>query len=687
MTRAGRLLRAGLIGGAIAAFAISASASFQGPAPTINGASANPPGLSAYIVTPGQTLTVRGNNFYTDAPLPTDNCSYNSGTLNAPSVVFTSLDSKHSVSVQPISTDAANCSDTMMNIKVPAAFSDGTPLNNSAFIRVTDCCGQSSPTNGVVPIVTVHPAATGMTPNSGDVTVHTVTITGSNFNPASFVAGSFSATFNGGPLSLLSAGPTSFSFNPQNAGGPVAFSYQVRTDLNDASKVATAGGGAGTYTFHAPAVSGVSPQESAVGGHVKVSGAWLGNSGSVKVGGVSAPAAWSGSSGAQQLDVTIPAGAPDSSPLTVSVNGWPTALTGIGPVVLDPVAVSVSPQSAVPGSPIRVSGTNLGSSPGVVTMAGAQQGVTSWSPTAFTFTLGDDVDSAPVAMTRASDGKTATAGVVTVVPKLTQLEQTTLQPGAALVIDGVGFGSGQGSVSIGSAPATPQLWSRKQVLVAVPAGITPGAYKVSVVGADGTASVNQLTLTIAAPPPTPKPGTSASPAQSNPFQPHFDNKHDFVKPIPPPSPVKMTLDAEPKKVVGGGTSTLTVTLTLNGKPVIGAQVKLSMIFTPCSGQDKFSADSGATDTTGTFKSSITLCSQTGQHVILAESGLFSDQDAVDTTAPAGKSGSTASSGTSTAGVQTNPASGIPAPLIALGAIAAALVGVGVYVNLRSHGWV
>jgi hypothetical protein len=198
-----------------------------------------------------------------------------------------------------------------------------------------------------------------------------------------------------------------------------------------------------------------------------------------------------------------------------------------------------------------------------------------------------------------------------------------------------------------------------------------------VVSAAGTAS-NALPLTVAPPPPTPK-AAAGTADTTNPAAPHFDNKHDFVKPIKPPSPVQMTLTADPKKVATGGTASLVVTLKLNGRAVNGAQVKLSVIYSPCPG-DRFSADQGATDNTGTFKSAITLCDKPGQHVILAESGLFSDQDAVVGTGSNGKAASPRAS-------QVNPASGIPAPLLGLGLVAAVLVGIGLYVNLHSHGWI
>jgi hypothetical protein len=117
-----------------------------------------------------------------------------------------------------------------------------------------------------------------------------------------------------------------------------------------------------------------------------------------------------------------------------------------------------------------------------------------------------------------------------------------------------------------------------------------------------------------------------------------------------------------------------MTLKLNGNPVSGAQVKLSMIFAP--GNDyAFSPDSGVTDGSGSFQASVKTSTKPGDNIVLAQSGIFSDQERVVGTGQVGNGGIT------------NPAGGLPVPLVALGAVAVVLVSGGLFVNLRAHGWV
>jgi hypothetical protein len=296
-------------------------------------------------------------------------------------------------------------------------------------------------------------------------------------------------------------------------------------------------------------------------------------------------------------------------------------------------------------------------------------------------TIGNDAETGPVTLVR-SDGRQVTASATfTVVPKLTKLESDRVNVGGNVVIDGVSLGSQSGTVQVAGASVQPQLWSRDSVLFALPASVKAGSYKVNVVNAAGTAS-NGLTLTVLAAPATPNPGASATakPAVV------FDLNHQFVKPPKPVSPVDLSVSADPKSTEAGGTATVTVTLKLNGKPVSGAQVKLSMLFSPDTDYT-FTPDSGATSADGTFKSTMRVSKKPGNNIVLAQSGLFSDQDQVvgtgkDTTGGA----TTADRGNSNPGSVTNPASFMGAlPLVGLGVAAAALVAIGLFINMRSHG--
>jgi hypothetical protein len=372
----------------------------------------------------------------------------------------------------------------------------------------------------------------------------------------------------------------------------------------------------------------------------------------------------------------VPPGAqPGALSVTVPGYGAPHYPNGNPSLNIDPSATSFGPSNGSAGTQVALNGFIFGATAGEVTVGGTTQRTTTWSDRYVVFSIGTDTDSGPIALNRA-DGDSAGIGNLTVVPKLTGLETNNVRPGAVVVVDGVSLGSGTGTVMIGGQRITPELWSRNSVLFSVPA-VAPGTYRVSVLNAAGSGS-NALSMVVLAPAPSPAASSLSGPRPS----PVFDLNHQFVKPPKAASPVDLTIDAEPKKTAAGGTADLTVTLKLNGKPVPGSQIKLSMVFSP--GTDYvFTPDSGVTDATGTFKATVRISKTPGNNIVLAQSGIFSDQDEVTGTGSA--SGGTPGAGGSGGGSASNPAAlGPIVPLIGLGALAGILVAAGLYINLRSH---
>ena len=230
-----------------------------------------------------------------------------------------------------------------------------------------------------------------------------------------------------------------------------------------------------------------------------------------------------------------------------------------------------------------------------------------------------------MSITRA-DGSPAAAPSVSIVPHLDKLENNNVRAGTPIVVDGASLGAATGTASVGGAAAAPQLWSRTSVLLALPGSLKPGAYPLVLTSASGAAS-NPLTVTIA--PGAAVPSSRNSAGGQSPSQ-FIDNNHQFHKPAKSDSPVQLSLSANPHKTKAGGTASLTMTLTLNGKPVSGAEIKLRMLFSP--GSDYvFTPATGVTDATGTFKAKVRVSKVSGDSIIQAESGVFSDQDHVQGT--------------------------------------------------------
>ncbi|MEA2646711.1 MAG: hypothetical protein QOE92_1794 [Chloroflexota bacterium] len=657
MTR--RVLRAlAATGLAMVATGMMASAS-DFSAPTIDNSQGR--AIQPWIVSPGQVITITGSHFSSDAN--PGNCQLH----GAPTVRFRPLDGSPEVTSRP-ATDAASCTNSMLKVQVPGGFTGG------ANVVVTDYRNQStnSGSSGFVPQVTIQPSA-ALSPGSGGVGTSGISITGGKFRPLNAVASSFKLTYNGAGKAFSSWANDSIQFAPGNASGAVRGEFQVTTDANNpGTNLQTVSFDAGTYTFRPPSVQGGAVNGQTVDSTISIPGSNLGSSrGTVTFPGAAARQAntWSDSG----LTITVPPGA-QSGAVTVQV---PSFGSINGPTVqIIPVVKSMTPTSGSGGTLVRASGYNFGGTAGSVSIGGAPQQVTTWNDTTVAFILSGDTDTGNTVITR-PDGASATAPDLKIVPHLTHLDGDNQPVGGQVVASGVSLGSEQGSVTIGGVTAAPLLWSRTSVLVAIPDGVPVGKAPLVVTSAAGVAS-NPLSLTVAAGQAAPTPGTVAAdgtpvtPGASAPIV--FDENHTFVKPVKPASPVQLVLTASPHDSPAGGVADLTVKLTLNGKPVNGAAIRLSMLLSP----DKdyaFTPDNGTTDADGVFKAKVKISAKGGENVILAESGIFSDQDHVKG----------AGAELVVPGVSSNPASasGAALPFVALSAVGAAFVCGGIFFNLRT----
>jgi len=636
--------------------ALAVDASGEGATPVVSA-------VSAHVVSTGQDLVVSGRAFSSD--ISPNDCT--APVAGAPTVHFTPLSGASPVDAHPAGTDAAHCSNTAVHVTIPAALSGG------ARVSLTDTAGHTSNDNQVVTVVPV----ASVNPSTGQTGART-SIQGSGLRPASLASPSGASLKVGGQDRAFDDSAWSdnrLTFDPRNAGGAVVLSFLVVNDTNrpgsDAGNTTRLELTAGNYTFQAPEADTSTIPHLTVGSRFHAAGHNLGSGGSVGFpgGATQRGASWN----SDGFDVTVPNTAQPGQ-LSIVVDGFgPIA----GPAIqLDPRVGSLAPGSGSAGQSVRVTGFSFGSSPGTVRVGSADQQVTSWTDQSITFSIGPDTDGGAVALTRA-DGAAVEASSLSVVPRIDRFESASALPGAQVAVDGASLGSATGRAIVGSVDAVPLLWGRSNVLLQLPPVLAPGTYPVVLVSASGARS-NPLTLTITAAP-TSAPGATPKAGAPHPgdlLAPSFDNNHDFVKPIKPPSPVFFNVSTSPHQVRAGETADVVVVLKLNDKPLSGAQVKLSMLFTP--GPDyTFTPDSGVTDATGTFKARVKVSKAPGDSVIAATSGVFSDQDHVSGTGADGKAVHAAT--------QANPAAQNPgfAPLAILVAVAVALVAAGFYLNIRS----
>ncbi|MGI8608294.1 MAG: hypothetical protein ACR2MY_03550 [Candidatus Dormibacteria bacterium] len=612
-------------------------------------------GLNQHVVAAGFGLVITGSHFSNDA---TGNCDAVGGT---PTVHFVPLNGANEQTVSP---DGQHCSDTQVQVPVSAA------ISGAARVALTDGSGHIS---RQAPVITIQPIAS-LSRSTGDVGSGPLQVIGANLQPPNLMPGSTSATYAGSPVSGLTN--TGVTFSPGNASGDFQISFQVCDNGDDnCARHEPVTITAGHYTFVPPTLDPLTLTHQVVGSRLTLTGQNLGSSPqpvSVTFSGGRRGQSVTWSPGS--IGVTVPPGAQPGA-IGGTVGGLPVS----GPTIsLDPKLGGVSPSSGSANQRVHVSGFNFGNPAGTVTVGSAPEAIASWADQGVDFTISPDTDGGDATLSRA-DGTTLDLGNLNVVPHLDKAESDNLAAGAQVVLDGASLGANQGTARLGSADATPLLWSRASILLQLPAAIAPGTYPLLVTSATGATS-NPINLTIIAAP-SAKPTASGSHGQptgvGGAIAPSFDNNHDFVKPIKPPSAVYFNLTADPHKVKAGESANVTVTLKLNDKPVKGAAVKLSMLFTP--GDDyRFTPESGVTDANGVFTASVKTSKNPGDSVLAATSGAFSDQDHVQGTAPDGK--------VVRAGQASPPPTGGGfAPLLVLGVLSICLVAAGFYLNLRSMG--
>jgi hypothetical protein len=611
-------------------------------------------GLSAYVVIPGQTyITLTGDRFSSDFA---GDCNF----AGRPTVHFVTPDT-FDHQVQPDSGNSDQCTNQTARVRVPN-------LGPSAKVYLTDPYGHNTNTSGsgFYPQVTAQPSGVGLSPSSGQVGTQ-VSVVGNNLHPPTLAGNpNYSLTIGGAGRSASFG--NSIGFTPGNTSGVVHVSFNVSGDANNNNnQVSGVGVDAGTYTFNPPSLQTGSLGGHVVGDRLNLAGANLGSGGSVSFPGGVGGQGISWSSGA--IGVTIPPGA-QSGRISVSVNGY-GAITGPS-VSLNPLSNGITPGSGSAGTPVTIRGYNFGGSPGKVNTGGVDQAVNSWAEQAVTFTLSNDSDTGSTVLTRA-DGVAASAVAFDVVPHLDKLESNNVTAGSQVVVDGTSLGAETGSAKVGGQPATPLLWSRTSVLLALPTDIRPGSQPVSITSAHGGTS-NTLPITVVAGKPANAAGAAAAGGSTGggAAAPSFDNNHTFVKPPKTDSPVQLNVSADPHEARPGSVVDVVVTLTLNGKPVNGAEIKLSMLASPANDY-QFTPETGATDATGTFKAKVKISGKPGENVILAQSGVFSDQDHVT---------GTGATSPLPVGVQA-PAGIAGAALFGVGLLAVACVAGALFLQLRS----
>ncbi len=340
--------------------------------------------------------------------------------------------------------------------------------------------------NGMPFTVSTSPTITSLSPTSGAAGT-AVTIAGTNFGASQ---GTSTITFNGTAATVTSWSATSIVV----AVPPGATTGNVVVTVGGQSS----NGVAFTVSATAPAITGLSPTNGAVGASVTITGTNFGatqGSSTITFNGTAATVtSWSATS----IVVAVPPGATTGN-VVVTVGGQSSNGVAFTVSATAPAITSLSPTNGAVGASVTITGTNFGATQGssTVTFNGVTGAVTAWSPTSITATVPAGATTGNVVVKvngQASNGVAFTVSANA--PAITSLNPTSGAVGTSVTITGTNFGATNGSstVKFNGTAATVTSWSATSIVVAVPAGATTGNVVVTV----GGQSSNGVAFTVSA---------------------------------------------------------------------------------------------------------------------------------------------------------------------------------------------
>lgn len=170
------------------------------------------------------------------------------------------------------------------------------------------------------------------------------------------------------------------------------------------------------------------------------------------------------------------------------------AIAFIGPEALcqAPNIKTVSPSSGITGTSVTISGTSFGST-GTVTFNGVTATNAVWGATTVTVPVPSAATTGNVVVTNSAG--TSNGVQFTIIPNITAISPTSAPAGAVLEVEGTGFGTSTGSLTINTVAVTPTFWSDTKVNCEVPSTVT-GSGAV-VITAGGNSSNQNVIFTLA----------------------------------------------------------------------------------------------------------------------------------------------------------------------------------------------
>ena len=175
------------------------------------------------------------------------------------------------------------------------------------------------------------------------------------------------------------------------------------------------------------------------------------------------------SAGDLALGHTLNALGNGSGPSRASSESFPNG----APQPSGPIIYSISPDNVPAGQTVSISGANLGSTPGTVTVAGASAHVVSWGAYSISFQVPGAIATGAdlVAVTTSSGQTVSTTLHVVFAPVITSITPSVGVPYTQVTVAGSGFGTvSGGSVTFTGVAGQILSWSDHQIVVKAPDG-------------------------------------------------------------------------------------------------------------------------------------------------------------------------------------------------------------------------
>ena len=377
---------------------------------------------------------------------------------------------------------------TGANCTIRVTFTPTITGSRTGTLTLTDSASNSPQTvsltgNGVVP-VTVSPSSLAFGNQAITTTSSAKIVTVSNKQPTAVMITSITtptvyAQSNtcGTLLAAQGTCTVSVTFSPTTTGSQPGTLTITDNASNSPQTVNLTGTGTAL-----PTVTKLSVTSGAVGTSVIVTGtAFGGSQGSSTVtfnGSAASPTSWKSTS----IVVTVPTVATTGN-VVVTVNGGPS--NGVMFTVVPNIA-SLSVGTGIAGTSVTITGTGFGGSQGssTVTFNGTSTAPTNWSATSISAPVPAGATAGTGSVIVTVGGTASNAATFTVVPNIASLSATSGAIGSPITITGTGFGSSQGSSTVGfnGTSATPTNWSSGSITVPVPTGAMNGNVVVTVGG-------------------------------------------------------------------------------------------------------------------------------------------------------------------------------------------------------------